>query len=428
MSAILAPGIIQLAGGAIAAAALIQVFVSLYGALRRASVDRQYQRLALEELKTRVDTTLAAFHVERDRSELAWDGYRKFVVADKVKEVENIHSFYLKPHDGKPLPPFRPGQYLTFGLRIPDEPQPVVRCYSLSDSTVHLDHYRVTIKKIVPPRDMPEARPGLSSSYFNDDLKPGDILDVRAPNGHFFLRPEQDMPAVLIGGGIGITPVLSMLNTLCDSGYKGEIWFFLGVFNSKEHVMRDYLAEVAETYPNVRLQVFYSEPLPEDELGRDYDHKGYVSVEQFKQILPSNNYTFFICGPPAMMESLTGQLVEWGVPRSKVNFEAFGSDTVQKAKKATAPEGETTSEAFDVTFTRSQKTLSWKPDSETLLDFAEANGVVIDCACRSGGCGTCVTAVVSGEVDYLVEPGHIPDEGSCLTCISRPASNLSLDA
>lgn len=426
MSVFLASGIIQLAGGLIVTAALIQACVSLYGTLRRSAVDRRYQRLALEDLRNRVNTTLAAFNFERDRSELAWGGHRKFVLAQKVKEADDIHSFYLKPHDGKPLPPFRPGQYLTFGLRISAQPQMVVRCYSLSDSASRLDHYRITVKKIVPPVDAPDAQPGLSSTYFNDELNEGDILDVRAPNGHFFLRPEQDLPAVLIGGGIGITPILSMLNTLCDSGYGGEIWFFLGVHNSTDHVMREHLREVAATRPNVHVCTFYSSPLPEDQQGHDYDYEGFINVEEFKRLLPSNNYSFFICGPPPMMESLTGQLVEWGVPRRKVHFEAFGSDSVQKAKMVT--KATDVAELFEITFTRSQKTVAWGPNSETLLELAEANGIVMDCACRSGGCGTCVTAVVSGEVDYLMEPGHMPDEGSCLTCISRPASNLSLDA
>ena len=126
------------------------------------------------------------------------------------------------------------------------------------------------------------------------------------------------------------------------------------------------------------------------------------------------------------MESITRDLREWGVPEEDIRFEAFGPATVRKAKAATGdarPTGE-----FTVEFVRSGKTLDWDPAFESLLEFAEEHGVPIDCGCRAGNCGTCLTAVRTGEVAYINEPGETPEEGSCLTCISVPKSNLTLDA
>ena len=97
-----------------------------------------------------------------------------------------VCSFYLQPHDEKPIPGFDPGQFLTFQLNIPAQPKAVVRCYSLSDAP-RPDMYRVSIKRVPPPRDNPDAPPGLSSNHFHDNVKVGDILDVKEPSGRFFL-------------------------------------------------------------------------------------------------------------------------------------------------------------------------------------------------------------------------------------------------
>jgi len=336
-----------------------------------------------------------------------------------------LHSFYLKPHDGKPLPPFHPGQFLTFQLKIPDQPKPVIRCYSLSDSPNYPDRYRVSIKKVLPPRDAADAPPGLSSTFFNDGLREGDILDVKAPSGHFYLDTDKDSAVVLIGGGIGITPVLSMLNTICESGSKREAWFFLGVRNSSDQIMKDHLEHLNLEHDNVHLHVCYSNPGDGDVEGRDYQHEGRVGLDLFKQVLPSNSYEFYICGPPPMMDSVTTGLKDWGVPDGQVNFEAFGPATVKKKR----PQAEaSTAAAVEVVFARTGKTLKWDPAAESLLDFAEDNGVIIDSGCRAGNCGTCITAIKSGEVTYINEPGEPPEAGSCLTCIAMPTANLTLDA
>ncbi len=120
-------------------------------------------------------------------------------------ETGDICSFYLEPHDRRPLPSFMPGQYLTFRLNIPGQAKPVIRCYSLSDGP-KAEYFRVTIKKVGPPPGKADGKPGLVSSHFHDQIEQGDIVDVKAPGGQFFLDPAEDTPAVLIGGGIGLTP------------------------------------------------------------------------------------------------------------------------------------------------------------------------------------------------------------------------------
>lgn len=417
--------IVQYAGLAIIAAALLQVLVSVYGATRRTAQEAMQRRLALAGLRERLQVQLDTARVERDRRQLGWDGARKFVLERRVEEARDICSFYLKPHDGKPIPPFQPGQYLTFQLRIPGEPKPVIRCYSLSDGPQQGGFYRVTIKRIPPPRNQPDARPGLASGYFHTMLNQGDLVDVKAPSGHFHLDTLSNRPVVLIGGGIGLTPVLAMLNYLCASGSKRETWFFYGVRNRAEHAFCDHLQALAREHENLHLVVCYSEPTEACVEGQDYHHRGHVSVDLFKQMLPSNNYEFYICGPPPMMDSITTGLREWGVPDADVRFEAFGPATV---KRSAHPAPAAQQQRFEVVFARSGKTCEWSDAAGTLLDLAEAHGIGLDFGCRAGNCGTCETAVKEGEVGYVVATGSQPDEGSCLTCVAVPKGRLVLDA
>ena len=424
-------GVLEVAGYAIVGGTLGQVAVSLYGMARRRAEEARWTRQEVLLFEERASVLLEYEKAERDRTELSWSGFRKFYIDRKVPEAKDICSFYLKPHDHKPLAPFRPGQHLTFQLKIPGQPKPTVRCYSLSDSPTERDFYRVTIKRAAPPPKEPDAPPGLSSSFFHEQLNEGDFLDVKAPGGKFYLDQTSERPVVLVGGGVGLTPLLSMLNTLVRTGSKREIWFFYGVTNRTEHAMYDHLADIRKEHENVHIVVCYSRPSDDCVEGRDYDSKGYVGIDLFKELLPSNNYEFYICGPPPMMGAITDGLDEWGVPAERVHFEAFGPATVtrmtppKQAQDAAAAES---GAGIEVVFARSGKTLNWKPASGSLLELAEENGLSPEFGCRAGSCETCVTAVKEGEISYLTEPGVQPDEGSCFICIAVPKGRLVLDS
>ena len=327
------------------------------------------------------------------------------------------------------LAPAEPIRASTAGncprLNIPGLNKPLVRCYSLSQSPNHRDYYRVSIKKIPPPPDRPELLPGSASTFFHDQFGEGDILDVKAPTGKFFLDLTKGVPVVLIAGGIGITPMLSMLNSITQSGSKREIWFFYGIRDGNERIMNEHLARLNRDLDNLHLQVCYSQPTDENVLGRDYDHAGYVSVNLLRRLLPSSNYEFYICGPPAMMGSVTQDLKAWGVPDDKVFFESFGPATVKKAAPAAAA---ATPPGIKVTFAKCGRSCVWDPKVGSLLEFAEEKGVTLDFGCRAGNCGTCITAIKSGEVTYVTMPGEMPQAGSCLTCISVPKTDVTLDA
>jgi uncharacterized protein len=381
-----------------------------------------------EFLQARVAALAAQRRYEEDRAQHGWNGFRKFEIWRKVEEAEGICSFYLRPNDKKPLQPFLPGQYLTFRLQLPERRRrgaPLVRCYSLSCAP-NPDYYRVSVKRL-PLR--PETEPegpyhGSASNFFHGGLKEGDIVDVKAPSGQFFLDFSKHTPIVLVGGGIGITPMLSMVEAVVEAGSSREVWLFYGVRHGGEHVMREQLREIAREHPNIRITTVYSTPRPGDVKGRDFDEVGHVTLELLRNTLPSSNFDFFLCGPPPMMSTLYDQLIAWGVPEAAIHFEAFGPATVKKV----GPHEITSAPALTVTFAKSSKSVRWDPAAGSLLDFAEVNGVAIAFGCRAGNCGTCMTAVKSGEVTYLRPPGEKPEAGSCLACVAFPKGDIVLDA
>ncbi|MDD3450133.1 MAG: FAD/NAD(P)-binding oxidoreductase, partial [Gammaproteobacteria bacterium] len=268
-------------------------------------------------------------------AEPAWKGFREFTVQRREYEDVNrtVCSFYLAPVDGKPLPPFRPGQFLTFRLSIgnqePGEPATVIRCYSLSDAP-GTDHYRVSIKRVPAPTDHPGVPPGLSSGFFHDRVHEGSRLLVRAPSGHFHLQEDEPLPIVLIGGGIGITPMLSILEYVLEHGGRREVWLYYGVRNGNEHIMKERLRGLAGKHAGFHLHVCYSAPREDDVEGVDYQHHGRIDIALLRNTLRLMRHQFYVCGPRPLMESLVPALEAWGVDNGDIHYESFGHAALPK--------------------------------------------------------------------------------------------------
>ena len=316
-----------------------------------------------------------------------WNGWRPFRVAAIVDEAHDVKSFYFMPEDGQPLAPFAPGQYLTFRLPIAGSETPLVRCYSISDRP-RQDFYRTTIKRIPAMPGRPDTLPGRGSNYFHDNVHVGDVLDVRAPAGTFLIDPLAAEPIVLIGAGIGVTPLVSMLEAIVQAGQKRDIHVLFGFRHGDEHPFKERLAALCQENPHIRLHVSYSAPLKSDMQYRDFNHFGRVTFERVREVLPSNNYLFYVCGPGAFMESLVPALWAWGVPESHVHFEAFGPASVRSASHAREK-----AQPCEVQFERSGRTVMWDGSFATLLDFGEAAGVKMPSGCRAGSCGECMMAI-----------------------------------
>jgi ferredoxin-NADP reductase len=352
----------------------------------------------------------------------AWTGTRTFGVAAIIDETADCRSFYLKPQDGQPLPRFEPGQYLTFHLPVPGSDRPIVRCYSLSDRPRE-DAYRVTVKRVDAPRENPRLDPGRGSHFFHRELQPGSRLEVEAPQGGFFLDPTDRFPVVLVGAGIGITPLMSMASFMVHVGDLRPIAMFAGFRNSGEHPLRAELHRLVNRSDRMTVDISYSRPRPDDHLARDYDHRGQVTIRRIRDVLPSNNYRFYVCGPPSMMETLVPDLLEWGVPAEHIHYEAFGPATLRGLDADRPP-----SAPCEVLFARSGRTLAWTGNQESLLELAEQAAIPLPSGCRAGSCGQCRLTIAAGKVVHAKPPGVQLLPGECLACIATPQEDLVLDA
>jgi ferredoxin-NADP reductase len=358
----------------------------------------------------------------------AWDGYRAFVVTEKVAESETVASFYLKPEDGGALPAFRPGQYIGVKLDVPGEIVPVMRSYTLSDSPARLDHYRLSIKREPAPAEAADAPPGAASNFMHDHVEVGSVLQLRAPGGDFVLRAEGKGPVVLLAGGIGCTPVLSMLTAVADSGSARDVWFVQGVRNGAEHAFGEHVRALAAAHPNIHVHVRYSRPGPADVEGRDYDSVGHIDVELLRRLGIGTGPQFYMCGSTPFMQALYKGLIDWGVDAFQINYEFFGAACDLFGRDQPKPQAEDTGESHQVTFKASGVTVTWTPASGSILDLAEASGVKAASSCRSGICHTCLARVVEGGFAYTHDE-IIPPAGDdeLLICSARPTGDLVLD-
>lgn len=402
----------------ILAALLLQVALALGLWVRRRGSANKEPPLSSEEPST---------------SPGAWAGWRDFrVVRREFEDAARTQcSFHLSPVDGLPLEAFRPGQFLTFAIPPAAGPdtirgeRSIARCYSLSDRP-DPSSFRITIKRQAAPAGRPDLPPGISSSHFHDRVREGDLLKVKAPAGRFVLEPDAAVPAVLIGGGCGITPLMSMLRWCAAEQPGRDLHLYYGVRNGGEQAFRSELQELSRSLRAFRLTVVYSRPGPQDEPGRDFQHEGHVDIDLLRRTLPHGRHSFYLCGPVPMIAGLVKGLGRWGVPSNDIHFEAFTSASVRSVRELKEPFAGPAA-LFEVNFRRSGRTVPWDGREETLLEFAERHGVSIESGCRAGSCGSCETRLVAGTVSYAY-PDHDLKPGHCLPCVSTPTSPLVLEA
>jgi uncharacterized protein len=359
----------------------------------------------------------------------AWQGLREFRVVGREFEdsAQTVCSFYLAPVDTLPLPHFLAGQFLTVSLQIEDmkkQTKILTRCYSLSDKP-GLKHYRISIKRALTPVNLPTVLPGLVSNYFHDNIHQGDVIGIRAPSGQFYIDSESADSVVMIAGGIGITPLLSMLLRCVEHQPTRIIHFYYGVRNSREQPFKMLLENLAAQHANFHLNVVYSCPTEGDEFGSDHQHIGYVDIDLLRRTLPFGEHQFYICGPSPMMELLVPGLIECGISQKNIHYEAFGPASIRAYPIA---DNTRANLAFEVKFKKSGRTVIWDGRDQNLLDFAERNGIAIESGCRAGSCGSCQTQVVSGSVNYRDKPEYDIARGHCLLCVGQPESTLEIQA
>lgn len=246
-------------------------------------------------------------------AEGGWNGWRDFKVEEVRPESAVITSFVLRPVDGQPVIRHKPGQYLTFWLDIPGQP-PVKRNYSIS-SAPNGETYRISVKR--EPH-------GVASGWMHEAVKPGTVLKVGAPAGDFYLEAKPERPLVLLSGGVGLTPMVSMLETAANSGWDSDVHFIHGTLDGSTHALGGHVRALVDGCPKAKVSVFYDAPRAEDVAGRHYDEAGTISETWLAANTPVADADYYLCGPKPFMRAMVTALGRLGVDQSRIHYEFFG--------------------------------------------------------------------------------------------------------
>lgn len=381
----------------------------------------------------------------RPSDEKAWKGWRKVVVASVHDESIDCRSFKLQSiqqdQSGvSELPRFLGGQ--SIAIRIPNQsgqPSPA-RCYSLSGGPGETG-YRITVRRI--PH-------GKLSTRLHDSVHVGDILEIQAPRGRFHMNTQQvDRPMHLIAAGIGITPLLSMLLHSMESTPDRPVHLYYQLRDPSNAPFLSALQHLHQALSPVgrfQLRVWFSQ-MPKDanpssKSGSQPVATGRVSADQIFAGAAESTDDFRICGPNEFMESMADQLIQRGADPRNVQYESFGGKSNTSGAIAVEPVSIDHDEAemiptaastpkpgtgrviFANSGVQSDSMEAW----ESLLELAEASKVMVQSACRSGSCGTCVCRLIRGKVNYLEQPKYECDADEVVMCLAKPDGDVEIEA
>ncbi len=335
------------------------------------------------------------------------DGWRRFRIEARVDESAVITSFYLEPSDGGPVESYLPGQFLPVRLN-----GDILRNYTLSQAPTSKG-YRISVKR--------EAH-GTGSRYLHDRVQVGDGIEVGKPAGAFTLTDGDD-PVVLLSAGVGITPMIALLDGLAQAVERGAaprpVWFMHAARNGRNRSFAGYLDGLRLRHDWLHVFTSFSRPDVDDALGETHDGEDRIDIETLKTLLPFAAHHFYLCGPKGFMCSLYGGLRDTGIDVGHIHHEFFGDGDLGDAapQEKALPVPDTASVHFDVSGTERV----WTSESGSLLDLAESAGLSPKFNCRKGNCGTCAVRLISGKVAYDIKPAVTPPEGQALICCARPA-------
>jgi ferredoxin-NADP reductase len=367
-----------------------------------------------------VDLVDAADHPRRPGARAdgpAWDGFRSLRVTAVVHETELVTSVLLSAVDGGELPRPQPGQYVTVRLAGAGTPAPV-RSYSLSATTG--TSYRISVKR--------EGH-GLVSRYVATMLVPGDEVDVAAPRGGFVLGDGEE-PVVLLSAGIGVTPVLAMLQTLAARHSTRTVLWLHTTTGRATHAFDAEVRRLLRALPGARSHVFYTADTAPTS-GEGISHGRLDRAALATASLPADA-SAYVCGPAGFMDAMTVALQDLGLSGSRIHTELFASMSavnpgVLPADRPPPSAPEPPGTGPRITFARAGVSAPFVEGKVSLLEMAEACNVPTRWSCRSGVCHICVTPLLSGTVDYVVTPLIDPDPGDVLLCCTRPRTDVVLD-
>ena len=339
---------------------------------------------------------------------------REFVqvpVLSVFDETQDIRTFRMARPEGFD---FKAGQFLA--VRVRADGKEHVRCYSVSSPPAARGYLEISVKRI-----------GLVSGTLHATLRPGSMVSVKAPAGAFVYPAGEDRPLVLIAGGVGITPLMSMVHHAVQHEPMRPVTLFYSVRTEDDIAFHDEIRLLDRRHPQFRPFIAIT-----DAPAADGHFPGRLNQELLSTTVPDIGHAVcLICGPTSMLASMKELLAAVGVPQPQIRFEVFDAAVAASAggprpDHAAAPARTGTRQ---LRFERSGRTTKIE-DAHTMLEAAEACGATIPSLCRAGVCGTCRTRVLSGDVDcasQLLDDEERRD-GFVLACVTRVKSDCRVDA
>lgn len=338
--------------------------------------------------------------------------FHTFCINKIITESTTIKSFYLKPKNGKKLSTYLPGQFISLKLILKNG-EIITRNYTLSDKSNN-DYYRLTIKR---------ETEGKASKHFHDNLIEGSEIEVSKPMGDFYLDINSNKSIVLISGGVGITPMMSMLEYIVTYQPNRNVQFIHSSSNKNVEPFTNRLKRLIKKHINLNVTIFHTNPIASEKVGVDYDFKGFVTKEILAATIKEKN-DYFICGPIGFMETIYNFLIELNVSEKNIFYEFFSD---KKSLGRTVSFIDLKNTDIKVLFSKSSLQVNWDTEAMSLLDLAEANGLKPPSSCRMGTCFTCESKLLTGTVAYDPEPFIEAGEGKIFICCSKPTSNVTIE-
>jgi len=311
---------------------------------------------------------------------------------------------------------FVPGQFLNFSFWIGGAR--MNRSYSISSSPTKSDYVEVTVKR--EPR-------GAVSRHICDLLKVGDRIEAGGPVGRFTFAGTEADSIVLVAGGVGVTPMISITRYLTERSWAGEIFFIYSCRAPIDFIFANDIAALQRVNPKLHAAVTMERPEGTDWKGP----RGRITTELLTQTVPDlASRRIHLYGPPLMMDAIKALLIGLGVPADQVKTESFGPTRPIPAAAGTTAKPTAPATGPLVTFSKNGKSARIHAD-QTVLELSEELSIGIQNSCRVGTCGVCKVKMTSGEVVMAVEDALQPEDksnGMILACQAKPKNDIAVEA
>lgn len=260
----------------------------------------------------------ASIYQENADKSGGWEGLREFKLKQKQPQSDVITSFEFVPVDGKPVAGYRPGQYITIYINHDGFENQEIRQYSLTTAP-NSQSYRIAVKR---------EDQGAVSNFLHQHINEGDSVYLAPPCGDFFIDVDSQTPVTLISAGVGLTPMLSMLNHLTQQGHEATINWLHAAENGAVHAFNHEIEQLMAKQKAGHSAIWFNQPRDNDRLGFDYQYEGLMDLQKVREWIDQPNMQFYFCGPVGFMQYIGQQLISMGVNADAIHYECFGPHKV----------------------------------------------------------------------------------------------------